>query len=78
MLLGCGSEWTVPGLLSHDFFPLSLSPPDKSQILPKLRLKLLSWLGGGTLRKEAATGNPTLGDLENLVTFQSSFSAEGP
>ena len=74
MLLGCGSEWTVPGLLSHDFFPLSLSPPDKSQILPKLRLKLLSWLGGGTLRKEAATGNPTLGDLENLVTFQSSFS----
>ena len=27
MFLGCGSEWTVPGLLSHDFFPSNPGTP---------------------------------------------------
>ena len=78
MFLGCGSEWTVPGLLSHDFFPSNPGTPRQIPDPAKTEAE------GAVLvrRRDSEEGGcrwePHIGRLGDLVTFQSSFSAEGP
>ena len=76
--LGCRSEWTVPGLCLMTSSP----PPEPPRQIPdpaKAEAEgavLVRWRDS---EGEAAAGKPTTGRLVgDQVTFQSSFSAEGP
>ena len=60
----CQLEWNVPRLESHFSFPLTQGPQDTSQFVDTTLQRMLSSVGGVTLRPEAVGRNPSLGDIE--------------
>ena len=65
--------------MSHTSFPLPFTPQTNSKHLAETTmLRVPSYLGEVTPRKEPATGNPTKRRLEEQGTFQSSSSPESP
>ena len=67
-----------PRLVSHSFFLPYPCPLDTSQLLQHHSRRVLSSIGGVTLRKEAGGGNPTTRNQRAPGTFQSSSSPETP
>lgn len=54
----------MPGLLSHDFFPLTLGTSDRIPDPAKTEAAGAVLVRRRDSEEEAAAGNPTLGDLE--------------
>ena len=81
VFLGSKLEWKVPeptwkGLCPITFFPLPITLRTNLKPSKSLMLRLLSCVGGATLRKELGSGNPTTRQHGDRVTFQSSSSTE--
>ena len=76
---GCRFFWNVPHLGAHCFFPLRFhSLPRQIQSPAKTsRHGVLSYLGGGTLRKTVASGNCSTGSRGGQATFQGPSSSQG-
>ena len=76
---GCRFFWNVPHLGAHCFSPLRLhSLPKQIQSPAKTsRRGVLSYLGGGTLRKTVASGNCSTGSQGGQATFQGPSSSQG-
>ena len=64
LFIDCQLEWNVPRLESHFSFPLTQGPQDTSQFVDTTLQRVLSSVGGVTLRTEAGGRNPSLGDIE--------------
>ena len=62
--MDCHLEWNVPRLEPHFSFPLTKGPQDTSQFVDTTLQRVLSSVGGVTLRTEAGGRNPSLGDIE--------------
>ena len=67
-----------PRLVSHSFFLPYPCPLDTSQLLQHHSRRVLSSIGGVTLRKEAGGGNPNTRRHGADGAFQSSSSPEAP
>ena len=67
-----------PRLVSHSFFLPYPCPLDTSQLLQHHSRRVLSSIGGVTLRKEAGGGNPNTRRHGAHGAFQSSSSPEAP
>ena len=62
--MDCYLEWNMPRLKSHFFFPLTQGPQDTSHFVDTTLHRVLSSVGGVTLRMEAGGRNPSLEDIE--------------
>ena len=62
--MDCHLEWNVPRLEPHFSFPLTKGPQDTSQFVDTTLQRVLSPLGGVTLRTEAGERSPSLRDIE--------------
>ena len=60
----------MPRLESHFSFPLTQGPQDTSQFVDTTLQRVLSSVGGVTLRTEAGGRNPPLGRLETRQLFK--------